>query len=73
VGVGLAARLHLVQRVGMRGAVPPLPASSCRVIQLSTGYFFMLRCLLKHRDRFSFTFYGIYLNLLKFIREYCIL
>jgi hypothetical protein len=33
----------------------------------------MLLCLLKHRDQFSFTFYGMYLNLLKFSLEYCIL
>jgi len=31
LGVGLAARLHLVQGLGMRGAEPPLPASSFRV------------------------------------------
>jgi hypothetical protein len=30
LGVGLAARLHLVPGLGMRGAVPPLPASSWR-------------------------------------------
>jgi hypothetical protein len=32
LGVGLAARFHLVPGLGMRGAVPPLPASSCRVL-----------------------------------------
>jgi hypothetical protein len=30
----------------MRGAIPPLPQ-----------YFFIARCLVKHRDNFIFTFY----------------
>jgi hypothetical protein len=37
----------------MRGAIPPLPQ-----------YFFMAWCLVKHRDNFTFTFYGIYLFLM---------
>jgi hypothetical protein len=32
LGVGLAARLYLVPGLGMHGAVPPLPASSWRVV-----------------------------------------
>jgi hypothetical protein len=32
LGVGLAARLRLVPTLGMRGTVPPLPASSWRVV-----------------------------------------
>jgi hypothetical protein len=32
LGVWLAARLHLVPELRMRGAVPPLPASSLRVV-----------------------------------------
>jgi hypothetical protein len=32
LGVGLAARLHLVPGLGIRGVVPPLPASSLRVV-----------------------------------------
>jgi hypothetical protein len=32
LGVGLAARFRLVPGLGVRGAVPPLPASSWRVV-----------------------------------------
>jgi hypothetical protein len=32
LGVGLAAPLHLVPGLGLRGAVLPLPASSWRVV-----------------------------------------
>jgi hypothetical protein len=32
LGVGLAARLRLVPGLGVRGAVPPFPASSWRVV-----------------------------------------
>jgi hypothetical protein len=32
LGVGLTARFRLVPGLGMRGAVPPLPASSWRVV-----------------------------------------
>jgi hypothetical protein len=37
--------LHLVPRSRMREAIPPLPQ-----------YVFMARCLVKHRDNFTFTF-----------------
>jgi hypothetical protein len=37
LGVGLAARLRLVPGLGVRGAVPPLPASSWSVVQLISG------------------------------------
>jgi hypothetical protein len=37
LGVGLDARLRLVPGLGARGAVPPLPAFSWRVVKLSSG------------------------------------
>jgi hypothetical protein len=41
----------------MRAAIPPLPnTSSWYGAQLSTGYFFTVWYLVKHRDNFTFTF-----------------
>jgi len=45
-GVKLTTHLHLVLRLRMRGAIPPLPhMSQC----------LMAWCLVKHRDNFTFT------------------
>jgi hypothetical protein len=46
-GVKLTTHLHLVPRLRMRGAVPPLFL-----------YVFMVCCLVKHRDKFTFNFLG---------------
>jgi hypothetical protein len=44
-GMKLTTHIHLVPRSRMRGAIPPLPQ-----------YAFMAWCLVKHRDKFTFTF-----------------
>jgi hypothetical protein len=41
---GREADLHVVPRSRMRGAIPPLPQ-----------HIFIARCLVKHRDNFTFT------------------
>jgi hypothetical protein len=41
----------------MSGAIPPFPDTpSLRGASLSKGYFFMTWYLVKHRDKFTFTF-----------------
>jgi hypothetical protein len=42
----LTTHLHLVPRSRMHGAIPPFPQ-----------YIFMARCLVKHRDNFTFVQY----------------
>jgi hypothetical protein len=44
--VKLTTHLHLVPRLIMRGAIPPLPQ-----------YVFMAWCLVKHKENFTCTFY----------------
>jgi hypothetical protein len=48
-GVRLTTHLHLVPRLRIRGAIPPL-----------TQYVSLAWCLVKHRDDFSFIFQSVY-------------
>jgi hypothetical protein len=47
-GVKLTTHLHLVPSLRMSGAITPLPQ-----------YDFVAWCLVKHRDKFTFTFMGL--------------
>jgi hypothetical protein len=48
-GVKPTTHLHIVPRLRMRGAIPPLPQTSCCGVQLSTGYVFMVWYLVKQK------------------------
>jgi hypothetical protein len=58
--VKLTTHLHLVPRLRMRGAIPPLPIRVHSVVLwLSTGYVFMMWYLVKVRDKFTLSYHGV--------------
>jgi len=52
----LTTHLHLVLRLGLCGAIPPLPDTSswCGAL-LSIVYIFMVWYIVKHRNNFNFS------------------